>query len=64
MTGTKGNGRTYVYIHDMWVRAQYKSEREPIRRFIGRNTLKTNPILPIRPLSSARLSMMEMEPIR
>lgn len=26
VTGTKGNGRTYVYIHDMWVRAQYKSE--------------------------------------
>ena len=26
VTGTAGNGRTFVYIHDMWVRAQYKSE--------------------------------------
>lgn len=25
-TGTAGNGRTYFYLHDMWVRAQYKSE--------------------------------------
>ena len=26
LTGTTGNGRTYFYIYDMWVRAQYKSE--------------------------------------
>lgn len=25
-TGTAGNGRTYFYSYDMWVRAQYKSE--------------------------------------
>lgn len=25
-TGTAGNGRTYFYIYDMWVRAQYPSE--------------------------------------
>ena len=25
-TGTVGNGRTYFYMYDMWVRAQYKSE--------------------------------------
>ena len=25
-TGTPGNGRTYFYIYDMWVRAQYPSE--------------------------------------
>ncbi len=25
-TGTAGNGRTYFYLYDMWVRAQYKSE--------------------------------------
>lgn len=25
-TGTAGNGRTYFYLHDMWVRARYKSE--------------------------------------
>lgn len=25
-TGTVGNGRTYFYSYDMWVRAQYKSE--------------------------------------
>ncbi|WP_418991786.1 DUF5017 domain-containing protein [Alistipes sp.] len=25
-TGTAGNGRTYFYLHDMWVRAQYRNE--------------------------------------